>query len=137
MNPTEIFTGLWISSSNILDSAEWLKNKNINTILDCKKYFETTSINFNNHNKLPSNYYLKEKLIKFIDKCILTIYSDLIKEQNNILVVCDTGKRISLIVIIEFLTKYSDIPKDRIIQIVKTKLNFEIESDILNIIINL
>jgi hypothetical protein len=128
--PTEIYTGLWIGSIKALTSIEWLHHKNINSILNCNKYFEIDDTN----NEISTNYYNIDKINKFNEKCSMIIYSNIVNDHENVLLVCKTGNRISIIVLIYFLVKYTGLHKDRIVQIIRTKIDLEIEPFIYNII---
>jgi hypothetical protein len=129
--PIEIYTGLWISSSKILSSHEWLKQKNINCILDCNKYFENGN---NSSSEICGNYYYPEKIHKFSEKCSTAIYSNLFSDMNNVLIVCETGKRISIIIVIYFLIKHTGISLERSIRLVLDKIEIVIEPAILDLI---
>jgi len=120
----EIITGLWLGQVKQIDNLEWCQEKKIKSILNCNKLFETSQ-------PVELNYVYIEKVDEFARKATEKLIQFHYTENKNVIVVCDNGRRISLIVIIYYLSSVCNISRSRAYEIIKTKLPiFTIDNNI-------
>jgi hypothetical protein len=111
----EIITGLWLGQAKQTDNLEWCQEKKIKSILNCNKLFETIQ-------PIEINYVYLDKVDEFAKKATEKIIQFHYNENKNVIVVCDNGRRISLIVLIYYLSTICNISRNRAFEIIKTKL---------------
>ena len=111
----EIITGLWLGQSKQIDNIEWCMEKKIKSILNCNKLFETIE-------PIEMNYVYIEKIDEFAKKATEKLIQFHFNENKNVIVVCNNGRRISLIVLIYYLSTVCNINRSRAYEIIKTKL---------------
>ena len=113
----EIITGLWLGQTKQIDNLEWCQEKKIKSILNCNKLFETIQ-------PIEMNYVYLEKVDEFAKKATEKLIQFHYNDNKNVIVVCDNGRRISLIVLIYYLASVCNISRTRAFEIIKTKLPF-------------
>ncbi len=120
----EIITGLWLGQSRQADNLEWCKEKRIQSILNCHKLFETTE-------PIEMNYVYIEKVDEFAKKAADRLLYFHYNENKNVMVVCSSGRKIGLLVLIYYLSSLCHISRQRAYEIIKTKLPiFTLDSNI-------
>ena len=110
----EIVTGLWIGSYHLLNNTDWCKEKKIQTIMNCHKYYELNM-------EIDKNYNMLEKTVDFISRSIEKLVNTHYRDNQNCLIVCTNGRRMSLLIVIYYLSKLCNISKERALEIIKTK----------------
>jgi hypothetical protein len=124
----EIITGLWLGQAKQADNIEWCQEKKIQSILNCNKLFE-------NNLPIETNYVYIEKVEEFAKKATEKLIQFHYSENKNVIVVCENGRRISLIILIFYLSTICNISRSRAYEIIKTKLPiFTIDPNILRYI---
>ena len=120
----EIITGLWLGQSRQADNLEWCKEKKIQSILNCHKLFEITE-------PVELNYVYIEKVDEFAKKAADRLLHFHYNENKNVMVVCHSGRKIGLLVLIYYLSSLCHISRQRAYEIIKTKLPlFTLDSNI-------
>ena len=129
----EILSGIWISDIDILNNINFLKDKDINVILNCTEIidfpdldiekirlpFTSSQSDITNIDRLCINY---KKIISFIDSKI---------DKNNILISCYDGKTISVLIMAIYLKHYSSLSKENIVKFLSSKCpNFNLWCDL-------
>ena len=111
----EIITGLWLGQARQVNNIEWCQEKKIQSVLNCNKLFET---------ELPIelNYVYIEKVDEFAKKAVERLLHFHYNENKNVIIVCENGRRISLLVLIYYLSAVCNITRVRAFEIIKTKL---------------
>jgi len=123
MYVNEILSGLWIGDSAILNSQQFMKENNINIILNCTQLFDFPDLDiqkvrlpFSNNKNSDNDLILlrenKDKILSFINDNIT---------DKNILIVCYDGKSISPFLVALYIAEYSKIDKKSIYNILLTK----------------
>jgi len=126
----EIITGLWLGQSKQSNNLEWCREKNIQSILNCQKLFETEQ-------PIDLNYVYIEKIDEFAKKAVDRLLYFHYNENKNVMVVCENGRRISLLILVYYLSNICGITRMRAYEIIKTKLPmFSIDTNILRFITN-
>jgi len=126
----EIITGLWLGQSKQSNNLEWCREKNIQSILNCQKLFETEQ-------PIDLNYVYIEKIDEFAKKAVDRLLHFHYNENKNVMVVCENGRRISLLILVYYLSNICGITRMRAYEIIKTKLPmFSIDTNILRFITN-
>ena len=111
----EIITGLWIGQSRQADNLEWCREKKIQSILNCHKLFETAE-------PMEMNYVYIEKVDEFAKKAADRLLHFHYYENKNVMVVCNSGRKIGQLVLIYYLSSLCHISRQRAYEIIKTKL---------------
>jgi len=126
----EIITGLWLGQSKQSANLDWCREKNIQSILNCQKLFETEQ-------PIDVNYVYTEKVDEFAKKAVDRLLHFHYHENKNVMIVCENGRRISLLILVYYLSKICGITRMRAYEIIKTKLPmFSIDTNILRFISN-
>ena len=126
----EIITGLWLGISKQSNNVDWCREKNIQSVLNCQKLFETEQ-------PIDLNYVYVEKVNEFVKKAVERLLHFHYNENKNVMVVCENGRRISLIILVNYLSHICGITRMRAFEIIKTKLTlFTIDTNILKYILN-
>lgn len=112
--PCEIVLGIWIGTPAHLDDDEWFRSRNIHTVLNCAKHYEGT----NGDNV----YNLHDRTTEFIKKATRLLLNAHYGENKNCFIVCQTGLRISVIVLVHYLSGIAGISRSRSLDIIRTKL---------------
>ncbi len=124
----EVITGLWLGQSKQSNNVDWCKEKNIQSVLNCHKLFETEQ-------PIDLNYVYVEKVNDFVKKAVERLLHFHYNENKNVMVVCENGRRIALIILVNYLSQVCGITRLRALEIIKTKLPvFEIDTNILRFI---
>ncbi len=124
----EVITGLWLGQSKQSNNVEWCKEKNIQSVLNCHKLFETEQ-------PIDLNYVYVEKVNDFVKKAVERLLHFHYNENKNVMVVCENGRRIALIILVNYLSHVCGITRLRALEIIKTKLPvFEIDTNLLRFI---
>ena len=124
----EIITGLWLAQAKQLENIDWCKSKKINCIMNFQKHFETQA-------PLDINYVYLDKVDNFCKASIELLYRSHYLENKNCLLACENGRRISLLVIIYYLSTISGVSRRRAYEIIKTKLPlFQLDSQLVRLI---
>jgi len=110
----EIVSGLWIGNYHLLNNNEWCKEKKIQIIMNCHKYYELNI-------EIDKNYNMLEKTVDFIKRSIEKLVNAHYKDNQNCIVVCTNGRRMSILIAIYYLSTICKITKPRAYEIVKTK----------------
>ena len=120
----EILSGVWIGDSDILNSNEFMKDNDIDIILNCTQLFDFPNIEniqkirlpFSNNKNSDTDLHLirqnKDKILSFIHGNV---------DEKNILIVCYDGKSISPFLVALYIAEYSQIDKKSIYNILLTK----------------
>ncbi len=111
----EIITGLWLGQARQASNMEWCQEKKIQSVLNCNKLFETEQ-------PIDLNYVYIEKVDDFAKKAAERLLHFHYNENKNVMIVCETGRRISLLVLIYYLSSICHITRTRAFEIIKTKL---------------
>jgi len=112
--PCEIVLGIWIGTPAHLDDDEWFRTRNIHTVLNCAKHYEGA----NGENA----YNLHDRTTEFIKKATRLLLSAHYGENKNCFIVCQTGLRISVVVLVHYLSSIAGISRSRSLDIIRTKL---------------
>jgi len=111
----EIITGLWLAQAKQLDNLEWCKSKHIQCVMNFQKYFETQM-------PLELNYVYIDKVDSFCKKAVEGLYRAHYIENKTCILGCENGRRISLLVLVYYISTISGVSKKRAFDILKTKL---------------
>jgi hypothetical protein len=111
----EIITGLWLGQARQANNMEWCQEKKIQSVLNCNKLFETEQ-------PIDLNYVYIEKVDDFAKKAAERLLHFHYNENKNVMIVCETGRRISLLVLVYYLSSICHITRIRAFEIIKTKL---------------
>ena len=125
----ELLSGIWIGDTDILTNQKFIKDNNINIILNCTQMFDFPNIPNIKKIRIPfspiresnDDFFL---ILEKKDK-ILSLISNYI-DTTNILICCYNGKSISPFIVALFIEKYSKINKSSIYDILLSK-NKELE----------
>lgn len=124
MYTNELISGLWIGDTDILNSKQFMKDNQINIILNCTQIFDFPDLDnlqkirlpFSNDKNSDTDLMLlrqnKDKILSFINDNI---------DNKNILIVCYDGKSISPFLVFLYIAEYSKIDKRSIYNIMLTK----------------
>ena len=124
MYANELLSGLWIGDTDILNSKQFMKDNQINIILNCTQIFDFPDLDnlqkirlpFSNDKNSDTDLMLlrqnKDKILSFINDNI---------DNKNILIVCYDGKSISPFLVFLYIAEYSKIDKRSIYNIMLTK----------------
>ena len=123
MYTNELISGLWIGDTDILNSKQFMKDNQIDIILNCTQLFDFPDLDiqkirlpFSNDKNSDTDLILlrqnKNKLLSFIHDNI---------NDKNILIVCYDGKSISPFLVYLYIAEYSKIDKRSIYNIMLTK----------------
>jgi hypothetical protein len=121
----ELFRGFWIGDYELSRNTEFIKEKKINRILNGYRSFETEE-------PIDKNYFYVERVQSFIKKAIDIILKAHYLDNENCLIVCKTGNKISLLIAINYLAKISNIDRKRALAIIMTKYEFEYDADFIS-----
>lgn len=121
----EIVRGIWIGDSSYLSDTQWCAEHNISAILNCNESFEIES-------PVDSNYLYIEKTNLFIQKSLDKIYEAHYKQNKKCLVICENGKRMSVLIAIYYISKYCGVSIPRAHDLVKTKVGGIEDSPLIN-----
>ena len=120
----EVITGLWLGQVRQADNVEWCHEKRIQSILNCNKLFEKGL-------PLEINYVYIEKVDDFAKKAADRLIEFHYNENKNVIIVCENGRRIGLLVLIYYLSKVCNVSRVRALEIIRTKLPiFTLDSQI-------
>ena len=119
----ELLSGLWVANTDILNSKQFMKDNQIDIILNCTQLFDFPDIDiqkvrlpFSNDKNSDTDLILlrqnKDKILSFINDNI---------NDKNILIVCYDGKSISPFIVYLYIAEYSKIDKKSIYNIMLTK----------------
>ena len=124
----EIITGLWLAQAKQLENIDWCKSKKIQCAMNFYKYFETQS-------PIDINYVYIDKIDGFCKRAAEALYKAHYLENKNCIVGCDNGRRISLLVLVYYLSNVTGVSKKRAFEILKTKLPiFQLENTLMRFI---
>ena len=124
MYTNELISGLWIGDTDILNSKQFMKDNQIDIILNCTQLFDFPDLDnlqkvrlpFSNDKNSDTDLMLlrqnKDKILSFINDNI---------DNKNILIVCYDGKSISPFLVYLYIAEYSKIDKRSIYNIMLTK----------------
>jgi len=124
MYTNELISGLWIGDTDILNSKQFMKDNQIDIILNCTQIFDFPDLDnlqkirlpFSNDKNSDTDLMLlrqnKDKILSFINDNI---------DNKNILIVCYDGKSISPFLVFLYIAEYSKIDKRSIYNIMLTK----------------
>ena len=123
MYTNELLSGLWIGDTDILNSKKFMKDNQIDIILNCTQLFDFPDLDiqkirlpFSNDKNSDTDLMLlrqnKNKILSFINDNI---------DNKNILIVCYDGKSISPFIVFLYIAEYSKIDKRSIYNIMLTK----------------
>lgn len=124
MYTNELISGLWIGDTDILNSKQFMKDNQIDIILNCTQLFDFPDLDnlqkirlpFSNDKNSDTDLMLlrqnKDKILSFINDNI---------DNKNILIVCYDGKSISPFIVFLYIAEYSKIDKRSIYNIMLTK----------------
>lgn len=125
MNYNQIYPGLWLGDYHSAVDNDFIKNNNISLIINCT--MGIPSIRDKNVKVLrlsvednPSDFKNLEIMFLNLPKYTKIIHENLCSGKN-ILVHCHAGKQRSFAVIVAFFAKYTNLPLDHIIDLIKTK----------------
>ena len=82
--------------------------------MNCHKYYELNL-------EIDKNYNMLEKTIDFINRSIEKLLTAHYRDNQNCLIVCTNGRRMSLLIVIYYLSKMGNISKIRALELIKTK----------------
>jgi len=120
----ELLSGVWIGDVELLNSNGFMKDNEINIIINCTQLFDFPNIHgiqkvrlpfppkSENDNSIMLMRENKDKIIDFIFKNL---------EDKNILICCYDGKSISAFLVAMLIKEKSKISKSSIYPILKTK----------------
>ena len=119
----ELLSGLWIGSTETLNSKKFIQDNYITIILNCTQLFEFPDLpiqkirlpfssNPNSDTDLTLLRQNKQKIIQFIDDHI---------DGHNILICCYDGKSISPFIVALYIAEFSKINRSSIYNILLTK----------------
>ena len=120
----ELLSGLWVANTDILNSKQFMKDNQIDIILNCTQLFDFPDLDnlqkvrlpFSNDKNSDTDLMLlrqnKDKILSFIHGNI---------DEKNILIVCYDGKSISPFLVALYIAEYSQIDKKSIYNILLTK----------------
>ena len=119
----EILSGLWIGSTETLNSKNFIQDNHITIILNCTQLFDFPDLsvqkvrlpfssNTNSVTDLSLLRQNKQQIIKFIDDNI---------DDHNILICCYDGKSISPFIVALYIAEFSKINRSSIYNILLTK----------------
>lgn len=123
MYTNELLSGLWIGDTDILNSKKFMKDNQIDIILNCTQLFDFPDLDiqkirlpFSNDKNSDTDLMLlrqnKNKILSFINDNM---------NDKNILIVCYDGKSISPFIVFLYIAEYSKIDKRSIYNIMLTK----------------
>lgn len=119
----EIISGLWVGDIDIMLHKKFIKENNINIIINCTQQIpfpevDVTKIRIPFSDRLENDIDLlkqnKDKILEFI-------FNQL--DVDNILICCYDGLNISPFIVAIFLIKYGEITKEDVRSIIRTKNN--------------
>jgi len=118
----EILPGIWIGTIDVIKNSIFLSNKNINNIINLDEDLNFLGNYLNYNEVLQDNLekYEKLKFLEYLDKIICKVNGKVISSENIILVCNDNLQKSGLVVLI-YLMKYSKLPKDICLNILRTK----------------
>lgn len=124
-NADKIFDNVWIGNKFALNDEEFIKNNDINVIINCTKSLEmpefVEKLNITTH-RLNVNDSFRDilKMYKYIDSVCeeLNIH---ILNNDRILVNCNAGKQRSATLVAYYLIKYKGICFKDAVKIIKEK----------------
>ena len=135
MKAIEIQPGLWLGNEKTSHNLNFIKTNNIVNIINCNQY-----LNYSSHKyKSPIKEKIEENEIKHTIKFLLKITDYIItnlQKFNNTLIYCHNDFNISIAIIIAFIMRYGKLKKDRVVRLLKSKLNRITISNISNISLN-
>jgi len=119
----EILSGLWIGSTETLNSKNFIQDNHITIILNCTQLFDFPDLsvqkvrlpfssNTNSDTDLSLLRQNKQQIIQFIDDNI---------DDHNILICCYDGKSISPFIVALYIAEFSKINRSSIYNILLTK----------------
>ena len=119
----EILSGLWICSTETLNSKNFIQDYHITIILNCTQLFDFPDLsvqkirlpfssNTNSDTDLSLLRQNKQQIIQFIDDNI---------DDHNILICCYDGKSISPFIVALYIAEFSKINRSSIYNILLTK----------------
>jgi len=112
MYTNELISGLWIGDTDILNSKQFMKDNQINIILNCTQLFDFPDLDNIQKIRLPfsndTNSDTDLMLLRQNKNKILSFINDNI-DNKNILIVCYDGKSISPFIYNIMLTKDSNL----------------------------
>ena len=82
--------------------------------MNCHKYYELNM-------EIDKNYNMLEKTVDFIHRSIDKLINTHYRDNQNCVIVCTNGRRMSLLIVIFYLSKLCNISKPRALEIIKTK----------------
>jgi len=119
----EIISGLWVGDIDIMLHKKFIKENNINIIINCTQQIafpevDVTKIRIPFSDRLENDIDLlkqnKDKILEFIFNKL---------DVDNILICCYDGLNISPFIVAIFLIKYGEITKEDVRTIIRTKNN--------------
>jgi len=112
--PCEVVAGIWVGTPSHTDDDTWFRSRNIHTVLNCAKHFEGTL------GETAYNYH--DRTTEFVKKAVRLLLSAHYGESKNCIIVCQTGLRMSVIVLVHYLSTVANISRTRALDIIRTKL---------------
>lgn len=120
----EVVTGIWLGKSAQSQNKDWCDEHGIDVLLDCHRHFEK-------ENPVELNYRYVDKIDEFCKKVSNLIYLNHCEENKRCFVVCENGRRISLLCIVYFVSTVCGVSKKRAYEIVCSKLPpFELSTNL-------
>ena len=106
--------GIWVGTPAHLDDDDWFRSRHIHTVLNCAKHYEGGS------GENAYNYH--DRTTEFIKKATRLLLNAHYGENKNCFIVCQTGLRISIVVLVHYLSSIAGIHRSRALDIIRTKL---------------
>ena len=119
----EIISGLWVGDIDIMLHKKFIKENNINIIINCTQQIAFPEVDVKKV-RIPFSDRLEndiDLLKQNKDKILEFIFNQL--DVDNILICCYDGLNISPFIVAIFLIKYGEIKKEDVRTIIRTKNN--------------
>ena len=120
----ELLSGIWIGDTDILVNDRFIKDNNIDIILNCTQMFNFPELDLYKKVRLPFSPVRESDsdiyLIRENYKKIVTFLTENI-DVHNILICCYDGKSISPFIVALYIAEYSNVDKKSIYNILLTK----------------
>lgn len=116
---TEILPNLWLGDKYSVQDESFVSDKHIQLLINC-----TSTAEFPNNPIFEKKYQLPSSINKSQLLPLLEQYGQIINTYinlYNILVYCDTGNHLSVIVIVYYIRSKTGLPVNTIVKLLKTK----------------